>query len=228
MANKFATGPHGEAEIWAAFCIELLRNFDPKAILKRVADLRSVCARVLFDLSHIAGEVEQLKNWEAHLEMGFEDWTEFSEQVLGLSDKVADSLLLAREQVADSSLNLLLQAMIKGYAVPVISQEEQFLTVEELLQRKSDPKSIMKEFKARQDWMEFRLGEEIRARKAEEEAVRARAEQYREVHKRDDVIDKLGRNLEPLEVKPSDNLLPKVKNVRQKVILFSRVLQNSQ
>jgi len=219
VANKFVAGQHGDAEIWAAFCTEVLRNFDPKAILKRVADLRSVGTRVLFDLSHIASEIEQLKNWEANQEMGFEDWTEFSEQVLGLSDKVADSLLLAREQVADRSLNLFLQAVIKGYAAPAISQEQQSLMVQKLLQRRSDPKSIIKELNAQKEWMEFRLGEEIRARKAaEEEAVRARAEKYREVQKRDAMNDKLIRSMDSQVVKPLDNPPPTAKNVRHKVI----------
>jgi len=210
FAGRFATGQHGEAEIRAAVCCEILRNSDPKAILKRITDLHSVSARVLLDLSHIAGEIDQLKSWGVHQEMGFEDWTDFSEEVLGLSDKVADALLLAREQVSDISLNQFLQAMIKGYAAPVVSYKGPPLTVEELLQRTSDPKAIITELKARVEWTEFRLGEEIRARKgADEGAVRARAEKYREVQKRDAVIDKLGKNLQP-------NAVSKVRHMQMK------------
>jgi len=219
FARRFAAGQHGEAEIRAAVCCEILRNSDPKAILKRVTDLHSIYARVLNDLSHIAAEIDQFKSWRAHQEMGFEDWTEFSEEVLGLSDKVAGALLLAREQVSDISLNQFLQAMIKGYAAPVVSYKGPPLTVEELLQRRSDPKAIIKELRERVEWTEFRLGEEIRARKAAgEEAVRARAEKYREVQKRDAVIDKLTRNMDSQVVKPPDSPTPRAKNVRPKVI----------
>jgi hypothetical protein len=149
VANKFVAGQHGEGEIRSAVCCELLRNSNSKAILKRIADLRSVYAKLQLDLSYVASEIDQLKSWEVHQALGYEDWTEFSEKVLGLSSKVAGALLLAHEQVSDINLDHFFQSMIKGYVAPGVSQEKQPLTIEELLQQKSDPKSIIHEFRAR-------------------------------------------------------------------------------
>jgi len=227
ISRKFLAGQHGDAELRAAVCCELLRNADPKALLKRVADLRSRFDTIQHELFSAISEIKQLKSWEAHRDLGYDDWTEFSERVLGLSGQIAEALLLAREEVPRINPNQFFQVMIKSYAAPIISQEDQVLTVEELLQRKSDPKLIIKELKAQKEWMEFRLGEQIRATKAaEEEAVRARAEQYRKVQKKDALIDKLCRNMEPQTVNPSDDPAPNAKSVTHKVIRKSHHAQN--
>lgn len=219
FARRFAAGQHGEAEIRAAVCCEILRNSNPKAILKRITDLHSVHARVLLDLSHIAAEIGQFKSWDVHQEMGFEDWTEFSEKVLGISDNIADTLLLARKQVSGMNLNHFLQVMIKGYVVPAILPGEQSLAVEELLERERDPEVIIQKLKVRLERAEFKNGELIRAIKAlEEELIRTRAEKYREVQKREAMIDKLTRNMDTQGVKPSDSPTPEAKNVRPKMI----------
>ena len=227
ISRKFLAGQHGDAELRAAVCCELLRNADPKALLKRVADLRSRFDTIQHELFSAISEIKQLKSWEAHRDLGYEDWTEFSERVLGLSGQIAEALLLAREEVPRINPNQFFQALIKGCAAPIISQEDLVLTVEELLQRKSDPKLIIKELKAQKEWIEFRLGEQIRATKAaEEEAVRVRAEQYRKVQKKDALIDKLCRNMEPQTVNPSDDPAPNAKSVTHKEIRKAHHPQN--
>lgn len=100
VAQKFADGQHGEAEIQAAICCELLRNRDTKAILKRVADLRSAFVKVRQDLYHITSEIHQLKVWDSYKNFGYDQWNEFARDVLGLSDKVVDALLIAREEAS--------------------------------------------------------------------------------------------------------------------------------
>jgi len=219
VANKFVTGQNGEAEIWVAFCTELLRNFDPKAILKRAADLRTRFDAIQHEFFTAISEIKQFKSWEAHRDLGYEDWREFSEKVLGLSSQIAEALLSAREQVTTINPNQFLQAMIKGYAVPAISNMDQPIVLEKIFHPKSDSQTIIKELKTRLERAEFKIGELIRNNKAcEEELVQTRAEKYREVQKRDAVIDKLCRNMDSPAVKPFDEQAPKTKNVRNKMI----------
>lgn len=204
VGGKYLSRQYGEAEIRAKIHCEQLRNSDTRIILKRVAGLHATCANILNSLLLIVSEIDQFKSWEVHQTLGFSDWTEFSENVLNLSGQVADALLLAREQIADKDLNHFLQAMIKGYVIPAISSEEKNRPVGKSIKRKSD-KVIIRELKARLEWAEFKLGEEIRARKAAEEAAeRARAESYREDQRKKAMQVKLKRNL-------SANQIPKNK-----------------
>lgn len=196
VAGKFLAGQSGEAEIQAAAYSELLRNSDPKAILSRVANFRSLCAKVQFHLSLIAGEIDQFKSWEAHQAVGYEDWMEFSEEVLGLSDKVIDALLLAREQGSDIGLNQFLQVMIKGYVAP-LSQESVPITREKTGRHKSDLKSKLQDLKARLEFAEFQNGELVRANQSlEDELIKVQAEKSREIQKRDALIDKLSKGFQ--------------------------------
>lgn len=117
-AKKFATGLHGGAEIDAAIYCELLRNRDTKTILKRVAALRSAFVEIRQDLFHITSEIHQLKVWDSYKNFGDDQWSEFAREVLGLSDKVVDALLIAREETPGQGLDGFIQAMIKGYALP--------------------------------------------------------------------------------------------------------------
>lgn len=197
VAGRFLAGQSGEAEIQAAAYSELLRNSDPKAILSRVANFRSLCAKVQLNLSWIADEIDQFKSWEAHQAVGYEDWMEFSEEVLGLSDKVIDALLLAREQVSDIGLNQFLQVMIKGYVAP-LSLESELITGEKTGRHKSDRKSKLQDLKARLEWAEFQNGELVRANQSlEDELIKVRAEKSREIQKRDALISKLSKGLHP-------------------------------
>ena len=227
ISRRVLTDQHGDAEIRTAICCELLRNADPKTLLKRVADLRTRFDTIQHEFFSAISEIEQLKSWEVHRDLGYESWTEFSERVLGLSSQIAEALILAREEVTNINPNQFLQAMIKGYVVPAITNVEQPIKLDKLLHRKSDPETIIKELKTRLEWAEFKTGELIRNNKAfNEELIQTRAEKYREVQKREAVIDKLCRNMNCLAVKPSDDPIPNAKSVTHKVIRKANHAQN--
>ena len=195
VAQKFADGRHGEAEIQAAICCELLRNRDTKAILKRVADLRSAFVEVRQDIFHITSEIHQLKVWDSYKNFGYDQWNEFAREVLGLSDKVVDALLIAREEASGPNLDGFLQAMIKGYALPSLSQERP-LSLQECKPYKREPEIIIRELREHLEVAELRVGEEIRTRKRlEEELEKARTEMYRKIQEKQALIDKLTRSL---------------------------------
>jgi predicted RNase H-like nuclease (RuvC/YqgF family) len=196
VAGKFSAGEHGEAEIQAAIYSELLRNRDQKAVLKRVAQLRTTFAKIQQDLCHIAGQLHQFKSWTSHGTFGFGDWAEFCNEVIGLSDKISEALLMAREQVFGLDLDGFLQAVIKGYVVPSPARQARPSSPEEFPE-KSNPSEVIKELKERLDLAEFKIGEMIRARKKlEEELEKTRAEMYQKVQEKQAFIDKLTKNFQ--------------------------------
>ena len=203
VAEKLASGQYGEAEIQSAVYCELLKNRDRKAILKRVADLRSAFAKIQLDLSQAASEIYQFKSWASYKAVGYDDWTEFSEWVLGLSDRVVDALLTAREQMSSMDLDEFLQVMIKGYVVPAISQEKPPMTAEKKEKYKPALKTGIKELRERLSLAEFKAGDEIRARKAlEKELEKTRSEMYQKVQEKQALIDKLTKNIDPNGIPP--------------------------
>jgi hypothetical protein len=219
VAEKLVSGQYGEAEIQSAIYCELLKNRDRKAILKRVADLRSAFVKIQIDLSHTASEIYQLKSWAAHQVVGYDDWTEFSEWVLGLSDKVAEALLTAREQVSGIGLDEFLQVMIKGYMVPASSHEEHTVTAEKLELYKPSLEACLKQLKQRLTMAEFKAGDEIRARKVlEKELEKTRAEMYQKVQEKQTFIDKLTRSIEQDRLPQADRALREV-NTKPKGVL---------
>lgn len=198
IARHIVSGRYGEAEVVAAVCTELLRNCGPTIIRQRAGDLRIMAERILSDLSRMAGEINQLKTWEAHRMVGVDDWTDFLEMVLGLSETVVEALHLAREQVTDRNLNDFLQAMIKGYVAPAGSQEKPWPAGDQGLPRPSDPQTLITALKAQLEKAEFDNGRLVRANHAlKEELIQTRADTYREVQKREALINKLSRNFEP-------------------------------
>lgn len=216
VAEKLAAGQYGEAEIQSAVYCELLKNRDRKAILKRVADLRSAFAKIQLDLSKAASEIYQLKSWASYQAVGYDDWTEFSEWVLGLSDLVANALLTAREQVSGMDLDEFLQVMIKGYVVPAISQEKPPMTAEKIEKYKPALKTGIKELRECLDRAESKAGDEIRARRIlEKELEKTRSEMYQKVQEKQALIDKLTKNIEPDRLSPDDQSL-KDENARLK------------
>ncbi len=195
VAEKLAAGEHGEAEIQSAIYCELLKNRDRRAILKRVADLRTLLAKIHQDLSQAAGEIHQLQSWKSHTVMDYDRWTEFSEEVLGLSNKITDALLTASDQAFARDLDQFLQVMVKGYIVPPIAKEAGPSTLGGG-RKKRDPEALLNDLKPRLERAEFRVGEEIRARKQlEKELEKARAETYRKVQEKQAIIDKLTKTL---------------------------------
>lgn len=91
------------------------RNHDPVGIQRQLAELRQSFASIKQNCSHIAGELHQLKNWEAYRVLGYQHFPEFSRKELGLSEETAKVLLVAREQADRSGFGEFFQVMIKGY-----------------------------------------------------------------------------------------------------------------
>ncbi len=196
VAGKFADGQHGEAEIEAATYCELLRNRDTKAILTRVAGLRSTFVEIRQDLSHITSEIHQLKIWESYKNFGYDQWDEFAREVLGLSDKVIDALLIAHEEASGLSLDGFLQVMIKGYALPSLSEERPLQSLQECGPYRREPGTVIQDLRERLEVAELRVGQEIRTRKRLEEVLeKARTEMYRKIQEKQALIDKLTRSL---------------------------------
>lgn len=193
VARMFADGQHGEAEIQVVTYCELLRNRDTKAILKRVTGLRSSFVEIQLNLFRITSEIYQLKVWESYKNFGYDQWSEFAREVLGLSDKVVDALLIAREEASGLNLDGFLQTMIKGYAFPSLS-EERPLSLQECGPYRREPEAIILELRECLEVAELRAGEEIRIRKRlEEELEKARTEMYRKIQEKQALIDKLTR-----------------------------------
>lgn len=87
--------------------------------LKRIADLRLALSRLHQNLLRLLCELDQFKGWEAYRTVGYEDFHGFVSKELGLSDKIAETLILVREEAGLPPPGALLQAIIKGYTASV-------------------------------------------------------------------------------------------------------------
>lgn len=87
--------------------------------LKRRADLKVVLLKLHENLLHLIRELYRLKGWKAYRTVGYGDFSEFSIKGLGLSEQLADRLVLVREQADQVTPGELLLMMIKGYVASV-------------------------------------------------------------------------------------------------------------
>ena len=113
VALKFTNGQDGEAEVRAAIYSNLFRHRNRAALVSRLASLRFLLIKISHDLIQAAGELQQLKDWEAYRILEHGDWAEFALKELSLSAHVAGALMMARKS---ASLDEFLQRAIKGYA----------------------------------------------------------------------------------------------------------------
>jgi len=126
VAGKLAKGQHGEGEILATIYGELIRNRDRSAIIKQVVELRVIFARIHQDLLQVAAGIHQLFEWDSYQILEYQDWSEFAEKELGLSEKVAGLLLRITGQNTENTLDTLVQRLVKGYAeIPGSDHEPQ-------------------------------------------------------------------------------------------------------
>lgn len=87
--------------------------------LKRITDLRQTLSRLHRNLQLLAYELYRFKVWEAYRRVGYEDFHAFVGKELGLSDRIAETLVIIREETGLVSPDTVFQVIIKGYAASV-------------------------------------------------------------------------------------------------------------
>jgi hypothetical protein len=139
--------------------------------------------------------MHQLKSWKSYKVMDYEKWDEFLEEVFCLSNKTVDALLMADEFSSGLELEGFLQVMIKGYAVPSAPRVIGKMPSNSH-GKKRDLENLIKDLKMLLEYSEFKIGNEILARKQlEQELEKTRAEMYLKVQEKQNLLDKLARNL---------------------------------
>ncbi len=129
VAEKFAKGEHGEADFRAAVYTEFLQNRDRTIIPRQLEELRATFAKIQHELLWAASRLQHLRDWKTYRVLEYGNWAEFLDKELGLSEKVTALLMMIVGSDRKSSLDTLIQIILKGYVAEPVSNGEQKLQV---------------------------------------------------------------------------------------------------
>ncbi|HXC61070.1 MAG TPA: hypothetical protein VNV63_00215, partial [Nitrospiria bacterium] len=125
VAEKYANGEHGEADVRAAVYTEFLQNRDRTIIPRQLEELRATIEKLRQELLWAAGRFQHLRDWKTYRVLEYGTWADFLEKELGLSEKVTGLLMMIVGCDRKSSLDTLIQIILKGYvAEPVLNEKQ--------------------------------------------------------------------------------------------------------
>jgi hypothetical protein len=115
VAEKYAHGEHGEADFRAAVYTEFMQNRDPAIIPRQLDELRATISKIQQELLWAANRLQHLRDWKTYRVLKYRKWAEFLEKELGLSVKVTELLMKIVGSDRKSSLDTLIDVILKGY-----------------------------------------------------------------------------------------------------------------